>query len=121
MTLFQCFVACSIAGGLPGFVMIVKNMIRGNRSIKCLEDMARAEGQYLDFSCDIQAKQRLIFKPNDLITEADSDRLADAKRRAIRTHRRMVKLHLVWAIVTFLGAGIGAYVGYRLGTLFGLN
>ncbi|MDR0183572.1 hypothetical protein [Lysobacter arvi] len=77
MILFQFFAACSVAGGLPGFAMIIRNMLKGYRGIRRLEVMARSEGQYLGFTNDLEAKRKLLFKPNNLITDADSERLAD--------------------------------------------
>ena len=119
MTAFQVFATCFFAGALPGLIMVIRNMAWSYRLTKSVERLAREEGQWFDFSA-LETKRKILRDPDSLVTESDSAKLADAKRYALAQGRRIIKRHFLWGGVMFVGAILGAAVGYQISTYLGL-
>lgn len=119
MTIFHLFVTCFFVGALPGLVMVIRNMARSYRLTRRVEQLARQEGQWLDYS-SLETKRKILRDPDSLITEKDSEVLAHAKRQASIEGKRIVKHHFIWGGAMIFGAILGAGVGYWLARSLGL-
>lgn len=119
MTIFHLFATCFFVGALPGLVMVIRNMGRSYRLTKRVEQLARQEGQWLDYS-SLETKRKILRDPNSLISEMDSEVLAHAKRQALIEGKQIVKRHFIWGAAMIFGAILGAGVGYWLALSLGL-
>lgn len=119
MTAFQIFASCFIFGALPGLVMLVRYGTKSYKLTRRVEQLAREEGQWLDFS-DPETQWKILRDQNSLVTEKDSELLASAKREAVIQGRRLMKINFLWGGVMLVGALLGAAVGYQLSIYLGL-
>ncbi|MET4677158.1 MULTISPECIES: hypothetical protein [unclassified Luteibacter] len=100
-----------LVGALPGLTLVVRNMLALRRRVNEAEEIARAEGNFLDFQYSASSMQSdFLFSPGSFIKANDQAGIRRAKEHLLLVRRLTIKRHVVGGIVVMIGAILGTFL-----------
>ncbi|WP_369930990.1 hypothetical protein [Xanthomonas sp. NCPPB 2632] len=98
-------------GAVPGLTLVFRNMLALRRRINEAEEIASAEGDFLDFNYSASSmKSDFMFRPETFIKASDRAGIRHAKEHLLLIRRLAIKRHVIGGIVVMIGAIAGTFV-----------
>jgi hypothetical protein len=98
-------------GALPGLILVFRNMLALRRRVNEAEEIASAEGDFLDFNYSASSmKSDFLFRPGAFIKANDKTGIRHAKEHLLLVRPLAIKRHVIGGVVLMIGAFTGTFL-----------